>query len=45
MGTAACKGKGFKGKAVVSGERPIDAASCTQQHNEVSCHPPPPFRN
>ena len=42
MGTAACGRKGFKGRAAVSGERPIGAASCRQQHNQASCPPPPP---
>ena len=42
MGTAACGGKGFKGRAAVSGERPIGAASCRQQHNQMSCYPPSP---
>ena len=48
MGAAACGGrgsyggKGFKGRAVVSGERPMGAARCTQQHTRVSCQPPPP---
>ena len=39
MGAAACGGRGFKARARVSGERPIGAASCRQQHNEVSCKP------
>ena len=30
MGTAAFGGKGFKGSAAVSGERPIGAATCKQ---------------
>ena len=34
MGTAACGGRGFKGRAGVSG-----AAGCRQQHNQA---PPPP---
>ena len=42
MGATAYGGRGFKGRAAVSGERPIGAASCRQQHNEVSCQPPPP---
>ena len=42
MGTAACGGRGFKGRAVVSGERPMGAHSCRQQHNQASCQPPPP---
>ena len=40
MGTAADGGKGFKGRAAVSGERPIGAASCRQQHNRASCQTP-----
>ena len=44
MGTAAYGGKGFKEKAAVSGERPIGAASCRQQHNQTSCHTLPPNR-
>ena len=40
MGTAACVGKGFKGRAVVSGDRPIGAASCRHQHTQVSCQTP-----
>ena len=28
-------GKGCKGRAAVSGERPIGAASCRLQHNQV----------
>ena len=39
---AACGGRGFKGRAAVSGEGPIGAAGCRQQHNRASCHPPPP---
>ena len=39
MGAAAYGGKGFKGRAAVSGERPMGASSCRQQHDEVSCHP------
>ena len=54
MGTAACGGRGFKGRGAVSGERPIGAARCRQQHDRASCHclwvgptgftrrPPPP---
>ena len=42
MGTAAYGGKGFRGRAAVSGDRPIGAASCRQQHNQASCQPPPP---
>ena len=41
MGTAADGGKGFKERAAVSGERPIGAARCRQQHNQASCPPPP----
>ena len=41
MGTAAYKGKGFKGRAAVGGERPFGAASRRQQHKQVSCHTPP----
>ena len=41
MGTAAYGGKGFKGRAAVTGERPIGAAGCRQQHNRASCQPPP----
>ena len=41
-GTTADEGEGFKGRAAVSGERPMGAASCRQQHNHVSCQPPPP---
>ena len=45
MGAAPSGGKGFKGGAAVSGERPIGAASCRQQHNQASCQrPPPPCR-
>ena len=44
MGTAAYGGKRFKGRAAVSGERPIGGASCRQQHNQASCQtgPSPP---
>ena len=35
MGTAAYGGKGFEGRAAVSDERPIGAASCRQQHNQA----------
>ena len=41
MGTAAYGGKGFNGRAEVSDERPVGAASCRQQHNQVSCQPHP----
>ena len=37
MGTAAYAGKGFKGRAAVSGDRPVGAASCRPQHSQVSC--------
>ena len=40
MGTTAHGGKGFKGRARASGERPI-GASCRQQHNLMSCRTPP----
>ena len=36
MGTVAYGGKGFKGRAAVSDEGPTGAASCRQQHNQVS---------
>ena len=44
MGAAAPGGKGFKGRAAVSGDRPIRGARCRQQHHKVSCQtaPPPP---
>ena len=43
MGAAACGGKGFKERAGVSGERPIGAVSCRQQHKPgVMPTPPPP---
>ena len=35
MGTAACRGKGFQRRAVVSGERPVGAASCRQQSSHA----------
>ena len=38
MGTPAYGGKWFKGRVAVSGEMPICAAKCRQQHNQVSCH-------
>ena len=41
MGAAAYGGRGFEGRARVSGERPIGADSCRQQHNQASCHTPP----
>ena len=40
MGAAACGGKGFRGRAVVNGERPMGAARCRQQHNEAASPPP-----
>ena len=43
MDAATYGGKGFKGKAAVSGKWPIGAASCRQQHNQVSCQPSPAF--
>ena len=43
MGTAAYRGRGFKGRAGVRGEKPIGAARCRKQHNEASC-PPTPLR-
>ena len=42
MGVAACGGRGFKGRARGSGERPIGAARCRQQRNRAACQPPPP---
>ena len=41
-GAAAYGGKGFKERARVRGERPIGVASRRQQHNQASCHYPPP---
>ena len=41
MGTAPYGGKGFNGRAVVSRQRPVGAASCRQQHSQVSCQTPP----
>ena len=41
MGAAAYGGRGFKARAQVSGERPMGAATCRQQHNRAS--PPPPL--
>ena len=41
MGTAAYGGKGFKGMAAVSGNRPIGVASYKQQHTCVIPPPPP----
>ena len=40
MGIAAYGGKGFKGRAAVSGESPIGTASCRHQHNQVSRQTP-----
>ena len=42
MSNAAYGGKGFKGRAAVSGERPTGAASCRQRLKQASCPPPPP---
>ena len=44
-GAAAYGGDGFKERAAVSGERPTGAASCKQQHNQVSCQTPLPHLN
>ena len=41
MGASTYGGKGFKGRAAVSGERPIGTASCRQQHTQASCQTPP----
>ena len=35
-------GRGFKERARVSGERPIGATRCRQQHNQAVRQPPPP---
>ena len=40
MGSAAYRGKGSKGRAVVSGERPIGAVSCRQVPPPPPTHPP-----
>ena len=40
LGAAADGGKGFKGRARVSGESPIGAASFRQQYNQASCQTP-----
>ena len=40
MRGAAYRGKGFKERAGVSGERMIGAARCRQQHNEGLCQAP-----
>ena len=45
MGTAAYGGKGVKGRAADSGERPMGAASRRQQHNPASCPPPPKWKS
>ena len=45
MGTAACGGRGFKGRAVVSGDRPIGAGRCRQQHTKGVMPTPPPPRH
>ena len=45
MGAAACGGKGSKGRAVVSGDRPIGAARCRQPYARGACQPPPPPRH
>ena len=42
MGAAACWGEGFKGRAAVSGDQPIGAGRCRQQHTQMSCQPPLP---
>ena len=39
MGAADYGGNGFKGRARASGERPMGAARCRQQHNQASCQP------
>ena len=44
MSTAACGGRGFKGRARGSGERPIGAARCRQQCTAGVMPPPPPRR-
>ena len=41
MGTTTYGGKGFKGRARVSGERPMGAASFGQQSIQASCQPAP----
>ena len=48
MGAAACRGKGFKERARVSGKRPMGAASFRQQCVQASCphsheQAPPPL--
>ena len=42
MGTAACGGREFKGRAAVDGEGPMGAGSYRQQYIQASCQPPPP---
>ena len=42
MGATTDGGKGFKGRARVSRERPIGAADCKQQYNQASCQTPRP---
>ena len=44
MGITAFGGKGVKGRARVSGERPMGAARCRQQHHRASCHTHPPSK-
>ena len=39
LGAATYGGKGFQERARVSGERPIGAASCRQEHNPFSFFP------
>ena len=39
---APCRGKGFKERARVSGERSLGATSCRQPYNQASCQPLPP---
>ena len=41
MGAAVYRGRGFKGRAGVSGDRPIGAARCREQYDRVSCQSPP----
>ena len=41
MGTPACGGRGFEGRAAVSGRRPIGAASFRQLSIQASTPPPP----
>ena len=42
MGTTAYRGKGFKERVRVSGERPIGAANFRQPNIQASCQAPPP---